>query len=170
MKEDLDVGHQDDEPAMLKKDVYRICKYWTEFTYEINTITNIIWHPMTRGRLCYLEKQRQLEDVWMIDLFSKTEQLQTKVWHKRVDMIWKETEKARDKVWFYFQSHPSTLQQTVLERPEELQDLVFKKDRNGNVIPDKFNIDPHTLSAIWYSLEGIDINSLKADDIFFASY
>jgi FkbM family methyltransferase len=27
MKEDLDVGHQDDEPAMLKKDVYRICKY-----------------------------------------------------------------------------------------------------------------------------------------------
>jgi hypothetical protein len=26
MKEDLDVGHQDDEPAMLKKDVYRIAK------------------------------------------------------------------------------------------------------------------------------------------------
>ena len=26
LKEDLDVGHQDDEPAMLKKDVYRIAK------------------------------------------------------------------------------------------------------------------------------------------------
>ena len=26
MKEDLDVGHQDDEPGMLKSDVYRIAK------------------------------------------------------------------------------------------------------------------------------------------------
>ena len=53
---------------------------------------------------------------------------------------------------------------------EELHDLVFKKDRNGNVIPDTFNIDPHTFSAIWYSLEGIEMASLKADDTFFISY
>ena len=53
---------------------------------------------------------------------------------------------------------------------EELHDLVFKKDRNGNVIPDQFNIDPHTFSAIWYGLEGIEVNSLKADDIFYVSY
>ena len=53
---------------------------------------------------------------------------------------------------------------------EELHNLVFKKDRNGNVIPDTFNIDPHTFSAIWYSLEGIEMASLKADDTFFISY
>ena len=26
-KEDLDLGHQDNEPHMLKKDLYRIAKY-----------------------------------------------------------------------------------------------------------------------------------------------
>ena len=30
LKEDLDVGHQDDEPHMLKKDLYRIAKYASE--------------------------------------------------------------------------------------------------------------------------------------------
>ena len=30
VKEDLDVGHQDDEPRMIKKELYRIAKYATE--------------------------------------------------------------------------------------------------------------------------------------------
>ena len=49
---------------------------------------------------------------------------------------------------------------------EELSDLVFKKDKNGNIIPDQFNIDPHSFSAIWYGLMGIEVNPLKSDDFF----
>jgi phage terminase large subunit len=48
---------------------------------------------------------------------------------------------------------------------EELKDLVFKKDRNGNVLPDQFNIDPHSFSAIWYGLDDYEVSSLKGDDI-----
>ena len=36
IKEDLDVGHQDDEPRMLKKDLYRIAKYATELYRMVN--------------------------------------------------------------------------------------------------------------------------------------
>ena len=36
MREDLDVGHQDDEPRMLKKDLYRIAKYATELYRMVN--------------------------------------------------------------------------------------------------------------------------------------
>ncbi len=50
---------------------------------------------------------------------------------------------------------------------EELKDLTFAKDKNGNVIPDKFNIDPHTFSAIWYALDDFEISSLKGDSMFF---
>ena len=35
---------------------------------------------------------------------------------------------------------------------DELQDLTFAVDKNGEIIEDEFNIDPHTLSAIWYGL------------------
>jgi len=50
---------------------------------------------------------------------------------------------------------------------EELKDLVFKKDKNGNIVPDQFNIDPHSFSAIWYSLDDYEVSSLKGDDITF---
>lgn len=43
----------------------------------------------------------------------------------------------------------------------ELQFLTFKKDKNGNIIEDEFNIDPHTLSAIWYALDGYEVEDLK---------
>ena len=36
IKEDLDVGHQDDESRMLKKDLYRIAKYATELYRMVN--------------------------------------------------------------------------------------------------------------------------------------
>src|SRR5690606_13616183 len=32
----------------------------------------------------------------------------------------------------------------------ELKYLTYKEDKNGNIIPDEFKIDPHTFSAIWY--------------------
>ena len=48
---------------------------------------------------------------------------------------------------------------------EELSDLVFKKDKNGNIIPDKFNIDPHSFSALWYALDDYEVSSLKGDEI-----
>ena len=48
---------------------------------------------------------------------------------------------------------------------EELKDLTFKEDKNKNIIPDKFNIDPHSLSAIWYALDDYEVSSLKGDDI-----
>lgn len=33
---------------------------------------------------------------------------------------------------------------------DELQDLTFAVDKDDEIIEDEFNIDPHTLSAIWY--------------------
>lgn len=43
----------------------------------------------------------------------------------------------------------------------ELKDLTYKKDAKGNVIYDEFNIDPHTLSAIWYGLDTVTVADVK---------
>ncbi len=43
----------------------------------------------------------------------------------------------------------------------ELQYLTYDKDRNGNYIYDQFNIDPHTLSAIWYALDSYEVADVK---------
>ncbi|EID42868.1 PBSX family phage terminase large subunit [Parageobacillus thermoglucosidasius] len=43
----------------------------------------------------------------------------------------------------------------------ELKDLTYAKDKNGNIIEDEFNIDPHTLSAIWYALDDYEVEDLK---------
>lgn len=43
----------------------------------------------------------------------------------------------------------------------ELKDLTYKKDKQGNVIYDNFNIDPHTLSAIWYALDNVTVADEK---------
>ncbi|POZ56429.1 hypothetical protein LYSIN_01212 [Lysinibacillus sphaericus] len=43
----------------------------------------------------------------------------------------------------------------------ELQHLTYKKDKNGNIIHDEFNIDPHTFSAIWYGLDGYEVADVK---------
>lgn len=44
---------------------------------------------------------------------------------------------------------------------EELQDLTFAVDKDGEIIEDEFNIDPHTLSAIWYALDDYEVSDLK---------
>lgn len=44
---------------------------------------------------------------------------------------------------------------------KELKDLTFKVDKNGLVVEDEFNIDPHTLSAIWYALDDYEVQDLK---------
>lgn len=46
----------------------------------------------------------------------------------------------------------------------ELKDLTYKKDAKGNVIYDQFNIDPHTLSAIWYGLDTVTVADVKDKD------
>lgn len=43
----------------------------------------------------------------------------------------------------------------------ELKDLTFKKDKDGEIIEDEFNIDPHTLSAIWYALDDYEVSNVK---------
>lgn len=44
----------------------------------------------------------------------------------------------------------------------ELKDLTFKKDKKTDeIIEDEFNIDPHTLSAIWYGLDDYEVASVK---------
>jgi len=43
----------------------------------------------------------------------------------------------------------------------ELKDLTYAKDKNGDIIEDEFNIDPHTLSAIWYALDDYEVEDLK---------
>ena len=47
----------------------------------------------------------------------------------------------------------------------ELEFLTFAKDRNGRIIEDEFNIDPHTKSAIWYALDGYEVPELKGDNV-----
>ena len=44
---------------------------------------------------------------------------------------------------------------------DELQDLTFAVDKDGELIEDEFNIDPHTLSAIWYGLDDYEVSDLK---------
>ncbi|NCB99944.1 MAG: PBSX family phage terminase large subunit [Clostridia bacterium] len=44
---------------------------------------------------------------------------------------------------------------------DELQDLTFAVDKDGEIIEDEFNIDPHTLSAIWYGLDDYEVSDLK---------
>lgn len=43
----------------------------------------------------------------------------------------------------------------------ELKDLTYKKNKNGEIIEDEFNIDPHTFSAIWYGLDDYQVSDLK---------
>ena len=44
---------------------------------------------------------------------------------------------------------------------KELADLTFATDRNGEIIPDEFNRDPHTFSALWYALDTYDVADAK---------
>lgn len=43
----------------------------------------------------------------------------------------------------------------------ELKDLTFAVDKQGEIIEDEFNIDPHTLSAIWYGIDDYEVAKLK---------
>lgn len=43
----------------------------------------------------------------------------------------------------------------------ELQNLSYAKDKNDEPIYDKFNIDPHTFSAIWYGLDDYTVADVK---------
>lgn len=44
----------------------------------------------------------------------------------------------------------------------ELKPLTYKKNKNDEIIPDEFNIDPHTFSAIWYALDDYEVADLKS--------
>lgn len=48
---------------------------------------------------------------------------------------------------------------------QELQDLTYKLDNLGEIIEDEFNIDPHTLSAIWYALDDYEVSELKGGGV-----
>lgn len=43
----------------------------------------------------------------------------------------------------------------------ELSTLTYAKNKNDEIIYDEFNIDPHTFSAIWYSLDGYEVADIK---------
>lgn len=44
---------------------------------------------------------------------------------------------------------------------DELEDLTYAIDKNGETIEDEFVTDPHTFSAIWYGLDGYEVSDLK---------
>lgn len=46
----------------------------------------------------------------------------------------------------------------------ELKNLTYKVNKRGEIVEDEFNIDPHTLSAIWYGLDGYEVADLKQFD------
>lgn len=48
----------------------------------------------------------------------------------------------------------------------ELKDLTFQKDARGKTIYDKFNIDPHSLSAVWYGLDTVTVADVKQKDFY----
>lgn len=48
---------------------------------------------------------------------------------------------------------------------DELQDLTFSVDKDGEIMEDEFNIDPHTLSAIWYGLDDYEVSDLKGGSL-----
>ena len=43
----------------------------------------------------------------------------------------------------------------------ELSNLTYKKDADGTIHYDEFNIDPHTFSAMWYGLDTYDVADVK---------
>ena len=43
----------------------------------------------------------------------------------------------------------------------ELRDLTYAKAKNGDTLYDKFNIDPHSFSAIWYALDTVTVADFK---------
>lgn len=45
----------------------------------------------------------------------------------------------------------------------ELKELTYAVDKNGEIIEDEFNIDPHTFSAIWYGLDGYEVADIKEE-------
>lgn len=44
---------------------------------------------------------------------------------------------------------------------KELKDLTYKKNKDGTINYSKFNIDPHTFSAIWYAIDDYNVADLK---------
>ena len=44
---------------------------------------------------------------------------------------------------------------------KELKDLTYKKNKNGTINYSQFNIDAHTLSAIWYAIDDYTVADLK---------
>lgn len=44
---------------------------------------------------------------------------------------------------------------------DELEDLTYAIDKDGELIEDEFVTDPHTFSAIWYGLDGYEVSDLK---------
>ncbi|TPG75593.1 PBSX family phage terminase large subunit [Brevibacillus laterosporus] len=50
---------------------------------------------------------------------------------------------------------------------EELQELTFAVDKQGELLENEFTIDPHTLSAIWYGLDDYEVSDLKGGSVSF---
>ena len=44
---------------------------------------------------------------------------------------------------------------------DELKDLTFAVDRDGEIIPDEFSMDAHLFSAMWYGLDDYDVVDVK---------
>lgn len=44
---------------------------------------------------------------------------------------------------------------------KELKNLTYKLNKRGEIIEDEFNIDPHTLSSIWYALDDYELTDIK---------
>ncbi|QDX92474.1 PBSX family phage terminase large subunit [Brevibacillus laterosporus] len=50
---------------------------------------------------------------------------------------------------------------------EELKELTFAVDKQGELLEDEFTIDPHTLSAIWYALDDYEVSDLRGGSVSF---
>lgn len=47
----------------------------------------------------------------------------------------------------------------------EFKELSYKKNKNDDIVEDEFNIDPHTIDAVRYSLDDYEVSDLKGNSL-----
>ena len=125
MDEDLDLGHQDDEPHMLKKDLYRIAKYASELYVMVDEFDN----EGTEVDFPHWWQSKVIKAKEM--LISAKHYLDGELTVPQIDMTIGENDKDEHKVL-----SPSELDRLAALPPT---DPSFKKDRRHKKLMKKLN-------------------------------
>lgn len=47
----------------------------------------------------------------------------------------------------------------------EFKELAYKKNKNGDIVEDEYNLDPHTIDSVRYSLDDYEVSDLKGNSL-----